>query len=372
MNIVFVIANQSSVPYFNWFAEKAAQQKEHQFTFVALDTERPKMIEDVGKFGWKCYWIKFDSRKRKMGMIAAFFALYKLFRQLKPDVVHTHLFDDSLPGLLAARLAGVKKRVVTKQDTTFHYYYAQKWVIADRFNNWNATIIHAVATDNFNFIVEKEKANINKIHLIRNGFPFDKMTNDNPNTIEAIKTKFKLHDKFVIGTFARLIEWKGHLLILEAAKTLVTKYNNLIFIWAGTGDVSYKERLVRKVEEYNLSSNIIFLDWVERSDMPSIYKTLDMYLHPAINEPFGFVISEALMNGIPTAATKTGSSELITHKQDGLILESNSVTSIIESVSFYYENVTTKDIIAKNGLSHSLKYLTFDRMYEEHISMYIK
>ena len=44
MHIVFVIANNSSVPYFNWFAEKAAEKKEHTFTFIAMHAEKPKMI----------------------------------------------------------------------------------------------------------------------------------------------------------------------------------------------------------------------------------------------------------------------------------------------------------------------------------------
>ena len=141
MHIIFVISNESSVPYFNWFAEKATQQKEHQFSFVTLYTERPKMIEDVGKYGWKCYWFKYNHHKRKRGMMSTFFQLYRLFKKLKPDVVHTHLFDDSLPALFAAKLARVKTRVITKADTTFHYFYAPKWMIADRFNNKNATHI---------------------------------------------------------------------------------------------------------------------------------------------------------------------------------------------------------------------------------------
>ena len=141
MHIIFVISNESSVPYFKWFAQQAVQQKKHKFTFVTLYTEKPQMIEDVGKFGWDCHWFKFDHHKRKRGMIRTFFQLYRLFKKLKPDVVHTHLFDDSFPGLMAARLAGIKKRVVTKQDTTFHYYYAPNWVIADKINNKNATHI---------------------------------------------------------------------------------------------------------------------------------------------------------------------------------------------------------------------------------------
>ena len=156
MHIVFVIANNSSVPYFKWFAEKASKEQKHTFSFVMLHSERPQMIEDAKKWGWECHWIKFDDKKRKSSMVSSFFKMYKLFKKMKPDVVHTNLFDDSLPGLLAARLAGIKKRVITKQDTTFHYYYAPKWIIADKFNNWNATDLIPVSKEAEEFIINKE------------------------------------------------------------------------------------------------------------------------------------------------------------------------------------------------------------------------
>jgi hypothetical protein len=152
MKIVFVIANNSSVPYFKWFAERSAKNKEHQFCFVMLHSESPDMIVDAAQWGCECYWIPFNNEKRKSSMISSFFKLYQLFKKLKPDVVHSHLFDDSLPTLLAARLAMVRKRVITKQDTTFHYFYAPKWVIADKFNNWNATDLIPVSKEAEDFI----------------------------------------------------------------------------------------------------------------------------------------------------------------------------------------------------------------------------
>ena len=167
-----MMANNPSVPYFKWFAEEVRNHPELKFTFVAMCRDKPIMIEEMKERGCDCVWIEFNPKSRKSGMIKAFFELVKLFRKLKPDVVHTHLFDDSFPGLLAAKIAGVKKRVITKQDTTFHWYYAPKWVWADRFNNRNATHIIAVTEENKQFILESERADPKKVHRIHNGFPF--------------------------------------------------------------------------------------------------------------------------------------------------------------------------------------------------------
>jgi len=97
--------------------------------------------------GCDCYWIKFDENKRKRSTIKVVFQLYRLFQKLNPDVVHTHLFDDSLPSLLAARFAGVNIRAITKADTGFHYSYKPQWVWFDKLNNWNATHIVAISTE---------------------------------------------------------------------------------------------------------------------------------------------------------------------------------------------------------------------------------
>ena len=249
MHIVFVIANESSVPYFNWFAEESLKHDDVTFTFVALNHERPAMLDEMSARGIDAHWIEFSPVSRKQGMLRCLFKLYSLFRKIKPDVVQTHLFDDSVPGQLAARLAGVKVRVITKQDTTFHWYYAPKWVRFDRFNNWNATHIHAVASENERFILEKEKAPRAKVHLVRNGFPYDLMTASGDADIAELKELNGFEGRIVVGTVARYIHWKGHHLIIEAAKELVAKYPELLFVWAGSdGGSGYKDELQKMID----------------------------------------------------------------------------------------------------------------------------
>jgi glycosyltransferase involved in cell wall biosynthesis len=370
MHIVFTIANNSSVPYFNWFAEKASKENIHTFSFVALYKEKPQMFEDVERYGWKCYWIKFNPEKRKTGMIKSFVRLFRLYKKIKPDVVHSHLFDDALPSLLAARLAGVKTRIITKQDATFHYYYAPKWVKADRFNNWNATIIHSVATRNYEFIINIEKANVNKVKIVRNGFPVNKLSVYSEKDKNEFIDKYALKNKYVIGTVARLIEWKGHKFIIEAAKEIKNQIDNVVFLFVGTGDESYINKLKTLIKENNLENIFLFTGWVERKYMPALYSCMDLYLHPAVNEPFGFAIAEAMINKIPIIATRTGSTDLMVHKREGYIINEKKYEDIVEGVMFYYNNKSMIKTIVNNAYSYVYKNLSFDRMYNEHILLY--
>ena len=118
------------------------------------------------------------------------------------------------------------------------------------------------------------------------------------------------------------------------------------------------------------SIKVIVQDEGERKEME--LHAGDMYLHPAIEEPFGFAISEALMNGVPVAATRTGSTDLITHKKQGWILQENDVNAIIDVIKFYISDTCRRKDIAEAGQVHALKYLVFERMWKEQIALYQK
>lgn len=366
MHIVFVISNESSVPYFKWFAEKASHQKKHTFTFITLYTEKPKMIDEVGKYGWDCYWIKYDHHKRKRGMIRSFFQLYKLFKKLKPDVVHTHLFDDSLPGLLAARLAGIKKRVITKQDTTFHYFYAPKWVFADKINNRNATHIIPVSSEAEKFIIEKENAPKEKITMIHHGIPIDTFTQSNEKLRNELIEKYQLQEKKIIGTVARLIEWKGYRYIIGAIPDVIKKYPDAIFLFVGEGN--QKQELIQLAEKLNVLKHIIFTGWIDRAYIPSLYSILDVYAHAASYEPFGFVIPEAMMGGAPVVSTPTGSAlDAIKHKENGYLINYKDSASLAEGICYALEHGYK---FKEKGKQIAIEVYNFDLMYYKYIKLY--
>ncbi|NNE99532.1 MAG: glycosyltransferase [Pyrinomonadaceae bacterium] len=362
------MANNSSVPYFNWFAEESKKHSDYRFSFVAMHKERPEMLDEMPAKGCEAHWIKFDNGKRKSSMIYSFFKLVKLFRKIKPDVVHTHLFDDSLPGLLAAKFAGIKTRVITKNDTTFHWYYAPKWVFLDKLNNWIATDIVAISNESREFILKNEKGDPTKVRVIHHGIPIAQFANPESQRMADLIEKYELQDKLIIGTVARLIEWKGYRYIIEAARIIAKKHPAARFLFVGTGDQQLE--LESLVKSYKLEEHVVFTGWVDRADVPSLYGIMNIYLHAASKEPFGFVIAEAMAAGLPIVSTKTGAAlDAIVHKEDGYLVDEKDVDGIIKGIDFIVEKNLLRDnreILKRKAV----ELYSFDVMWRKHIELY--
>jgi L-malate glycosyltransferase len=369
IHVVHVIANNSSVPYLTWFAERLDKYPDVKFTIIALYPERPLLVNEMEKFEIKVYWIKFNPKKRKSGMIYSVLKLYRLFKMLKPDVVNAHLFDDSVPALLAARFAGIKKRVVRKQDTGYHWLYTPHWVWMDRFNNFNATDIIAISNHSRKFLLEMEKAPANKMHLIHNGIPIPELTAQIEADKEFLSNKFGLKGKIVLGTIARYIEWKGYRYIIDAARILCPRYPNLKFVFAGYGE--QQKELEDLVAKYGLSGNIIFTGWIERKYIPSLYGLMDIYIHAASMEPFGFVLVEAMANGIPAVTTETGvAADVLEDKVTCFFSKEKDPASIAAGVEWMLEHKDEREAMKNKIKKIAMEQFNVERMLEEHIKVY--
>ncbi len=369
MHVVHVIANNTTVPYLNWFAEGLAKYPDVKFTVIALYPEKPALIEEMKAFGCDAYWINFHADKRKSGMFSSFFQLYKLFKKLKPDVVNAHLFDDSVPALLAARFAGIKKRVIRKQDTAFHWYFTPLWVWVDRFNNFNSTDIIAISKDSEKFLIEKEKARPQKVRMIHNGIPIKHFTAQVDSDKEYLIKKYGLEGKIVIGTIARYIEWKGYKYIIEAAKLLTKKYKNLKFLFVGYGE--QQQELEDLVHKNGLSEYIVFTNWIDRKYIPSLYGVMDLYVHAAIMEPFGFVLVEAMANGVPIVTSKTGvAADALAHKETCYFTQDKDPSGISAGVEWMLENPAERDAMKDKIKKLASEGFSVEHMLEEHIKVY--
>jgi glycosyltransferase involved in cell wall biosynthesis len=367
MHVVHLMANNSSVPYFNWFAEKASATPDVRLSFVALHSERPRMLDEMPARGCVAHWIRFEARRRPRSMLLALPQLWQLFRRLRPDVMHSHLFDDSLPSLLAARLAGVRVRVVTKQDTSFHWLYAPAGVKYDRFNDRNATHIVAVSGECRDFLLERERADPAKVHLIHHGIPVERLSAQSEGTKASLRERFGLRDRFVVGTVARFIPWKGYRQIVEAAELVARARPDVRFLFVGEGD--QRQEIEQLVRAKGLDQHVVFCGWVEREQIPSLYGVLDTYCHAAAFEPFGFVIAEAMANGVPVVSTATGAArDAIRHEENGFLSHERTGEALAEGILFMMQSDRRR--IGEAGRRTAVEMYSVDRMWERHVALY--
>jgi len=122
---------------------------------------------------------------------------------------------------------------------------------------------------------------------------------------------------FTIGTLGRLVHQKGIDLALETAQFL--KQQGVSFKWliAGAGDD--KEMLQAQIEELELGDQVELLG--EVSNLNKFFGAIDLYVHTARWEGFGFAIAEAMAYEKAVVAFDISSNpELVIHNETGVLV----------------------------------------------------
>lgn len=114
----------------------------------------------------------------------------------------------------------------------------------------------------------------------------------------------------VIGMAARFATEKGVEILLDALPRVLVKYPKAVVQFVGPykniiGEEDYFLRLSPRISEYQKTGNWKFLGSLNPDQMAAFFPNLDVLVLPSLNstEAFGLVQIEAMMNGIPCAAS---------------------------------------------------------------------
>lgn len=126
------------------------------------------------------------------------------------------------------------------------------------------------------------------------------------------------------------------------------------------GDCGYaKNELVSK-------SNIQYIGFVLKENMPSVYHESDVYIIPSLYEGFSQSLIEAMSCGLPVIATEcSGAKMVVKNGENGFIIHPADVNELKDKIQWMIEN---KDALPKMGekASISVENLTWDN-YEKGI-----
>jgi glycosyltransferase involved in cell wall biosynthesis len=363
-----IIANSPSPSYFKWFAELNKKEGQFKLTYVFLLTENTNIDESFKSNGVDVHWCFFNYAKpKRKQFIRLAFQLWRLFLKLKPDVVQTNLFDDSLPALFAARLAGIKKRVITKQDTGYHILYHPQYIKLDKFNNSNATNIIPTSIETKELIMAHENPPAEKVKIINHGMSEDGITKTTEHQISEFKKKYKLENKIVIGSVSRYIELKGYRYIIAAAKLTVKKYPDVHFIFIGTGQ--QKEELETLVKLNELENYITLTGRIDFDQIPAAYRSMDIFIHASEVEAFGFVFAEAMFNKVPVISTNVGAvRDALTHKENVYITKFKDPEDIAAGIDFMMN--ADRKAIAQKAYILCRERFSIERMWDNYKNLF--
>jgi glycosyltransferase involved in cell wall biosynthesis len=109
----------------------------------------------------------------------------------------------------------------------------------------------------------------------------------------------------VIGNVARLVPFKGHQILLDAAARVLAAVPDAVFVIVGDGELH--AGLTTQAERLGIAPRVRFLGF--RDDLPALYPAFDVYCHSSLDmasEMFPIAILRALAAGLPIVCTEVG------------------------------------------------------------------
>ena len=363
------MANNTSSPYFLRFA-KVYNAQDVKLDFLMLCNEPPTLGEEVKEYGCNVYWIKFDTSSKIKAYFNSIIDGIKLLKKVKPDVLHVHLFDDAIPLLIAAKIVGIKHKVITKIDTGFHINHKPSYIKFDKWNNKLADHIVCVSEDNKQLVHEKEGASLSKISIVHQGFPIQEVIGNEMDVQQELRKKFEIDRQKVLIAVGRFIPLKGYDKLINAVELLQRQTSfDLRVIFVGYGD--HQDEYEQMVKEKGLEDIVRFSGWIDRQQLNNLYQVANVFIHGAMLEPFGFVIAEAMANQLPIVSSRVGAAnDAIDHLKSGYLVEPGDVEDMAKGIEYTLFNDTSG--MVKDAYDKVNKMFTIEVMWGGHYEVYKK
>jgi phosphatidylinositol alpha-1,6-mannosyltransferase len=175
---------------------------------------------------------------------------------------------------------------------------------------------------------------------------------------QAIVDRFRLSNRRILLTLARLDERKGQDMMIRAIPKIVEAVPDLAYLVVGEG--SMMERLWALVSELRLESTVLFTGGVSDEDVLAYYRTCDVYAMPnrttgaGQTEGFGLMFLEAGACGKAVIGGKAGGvPDAIRDGETGFLVDGTSVDAIAEACIKLLEDRELRDRFGANGLEHA-------------------
>jgi glycosyltransferase involved in cell wall biosynthesis len=166
--------------------------------------------------------------------------------------------------------------------------------------------------------------------------------------IEEYRRRYRPKGEALIGMFGRICSWKGQDVFLRALAQL-PDVHGLIVGGALFGDEDYLEKLKALARELGVDSRVTFTGHVR--DPMTHMAICNVVAHcSTAPEPFGQVISQAMLAGRPVIATDAGGApEVVSHGKTGLLTPMKDSNALAAAIRQYLENPAWAAFVANAG-----------------------
>ena len=299
-------------------------------------------VESVGASSW--------------GRAGTFVRLLRRFKQLRPDVVHTHNMAPHFQGAIAARLIGVPVVVHTKHGRNYPDHLPS--VLKNRFLSMLTDCIVPVSEDAAQVARQIERVPAAKLRVIHNGIDLGEF----PESLAGRRRR----GKHAI-TVARLHPIKDQATMLRAARLVVDVEPDFRLEFVGDGPA--RAELESLTDELGLRDHIQFTGFT--SEVSRHLAEADVFLLTSVSEGISLTLLEAMATGLPVVATAVGGNpEIVVHGETGLLAPPKSPEAIAAAILQLIRDPETAGRMGQAGRRRVEEEFDLRRVVQKYESLY--
>lgn len=259
------------------------------------------------------------------------------------DIIHTHDWMTFLSGIRAKEVS--KKPLVAHVHSTEldrsggHGVNPQVYRI-EKEGIDKADRVIAVSNFTKEKIIRSYGVSERKINIVHNAIEKDEFS------LAGCRNYFNIYGKKIVLFLGRITLHKGPDYFLRAAKKVLDKKSNVVFVISGSGDM--ERQIVEQAASLDIADKILFTGFLRNDQLKNIYKIASLYVMPSVSEPFGITSLEAVASGTPVLISKqSGASEVLNHCLKADFWDIDEMANKIIAV---LENEELGECLSGNGL----------------------
>lgn len=289
----------------------------------------------------------------------------KVVRSWSPHLLHSHRYKENiLSYLISFALKGSVPLVNTQHGMP--ELYGSKPALMQRLKtNANYRLLAtkfektvAVSVDIKESLIRHLDFNEDRVEMIHNGVYV-------PQRIQPSKEK----KGFVIGSAGRLVPVKDYRLMVEVAREISARTDDVCFELAGDGPML--EDIQTLIKERGLQDRFTLRAFLH--DVDTFYRGLDVYLNTSLHEGIPMSVLEAMAYEIPSIVPRVGGlEEIVTDGLDGYLVDSRDPRHFADRCLALYNNEALRQKMAHAARKKIIEQFSVERMVRSYFELYMK
>lgn len=287
----------------------------------------------------------------------------RMIKRNRIDVVHTLMFKSTLLGVLGARWAGCKSIVTSRRN--LGYWYTPFYLRIVCLLNRHTTRVLANSEAAKRSAVALEGISADRVDVLYNGVDVSRF--EGPGDPALLDTLGIPGNARVVGIVANYRPVKDLPLFLRAARLIVARHPDVVFLLVGRGQL--REELSRVAREEGIEEKVFFTGGA--GDVSDYLPLMQVACLSSATESFSNAILEYMAAGLPTVATDVGgNAEAIEHEVTGYLVPAGNAELMAKLVSELLENHELRKAMGARASDKCRQRFAIDTCVRLHESYY--